>query len=345
MTGIGIVGLGFMGMTHYRAAQRVKRGKVVALCTRSRKKLEGDWRGIRGNFGDPGGMEDLSGIGAHEAVEDLLADPRVELVDICLPTKMHPEVAVAALEAGKHVLVEKPIALELRDADRMLRAARANGRRLMVAQVLRFFPEFALVKYICRTGRYGALLGMHLKRVIARPDWSASIADSAETGGMALDLHIHDTDFVNHLLGRPSAVRCTGLAGPDGAADYIATQYVYEGRELCVTCCSGAVAMRGRPFEHGYDVYFEKGTLIYNSATCPEVTLFDDKGRSRTLPVKDGDPVAAFAGELQDAVDVVSGKKAESDLSGASARDSLMVCLREIRSLETGKTVRVPAVT
>lgn len=341
MVRIGIVGLGFMGMTHFRAAQRVRGGKVVALCTRDEKKLAGDWRGIRGNFGDPGGMEDLSGIRCYLRLGDMLADDRVDLVDICLPTRMHPDMSMAAFRAGKHVLVEKPIALTLRDADRMLRAAQTHGRKFMVAQVLRFFPEFAFVRDVQRDGRFGELLAAHFKRIIAKPDWSTSVTDAANTGGMALDLHIHDTDFVNHLLGRPSAVRCTGLVRPGGVPDYIATQYVYGGRNLSVTCCSGAVSMRGRPFEHGYDVYFDKATLAYNSTSCPQVTLLDDQGGARQVKLKDGDPVAAFAGELQDAVDYVSGKKSESDLSGASARDSLMICLREIQSLRRGRAVRL----
>ncbi|MDE2798076.1 MAG: Gfo/Idh/MocA family oxidoreductase, partial [Gemmatimonadota bacterium] len=111
MVSIGIIGLGFMGMTHYRGIQNVRGGKVAAICTRSPKKRAGDWRGLGGNFGEPGGMEDLSGIRTYEKIDDLLSDASIDLVDICLPTSQHCEVAIAAMRAGKHVLVEKPIAL------------------------------------------------------------------------------------------------------------------------------------------------------------------------------------------------------------------------------------------
>src|SRR4051812_17139735 len=143
MVGIGIVGIGFMGMIHYLAARRLDGARVVALCSRDPKKRAGDWTGIRGNFGPPGTQMDLSGVAAHAEFDAMLADPNVGLVDLCVPTDQHADLAVRALEAGKHVLVEKPIALSLAEADAMTAAARASGRLLMVAHVLPFFPEFA----------------------------------------------------------------------------------------------------------------------------------------------------------------------------------------------------------
>src|SRR5690606_5921989 len=114
--------------------------KVTAIFTRDEKKLRGDWRGVKGNFGGAGGMHKLSGIDRHRKIGELLNNPNVDLVDICLPTHMHREVAVAAFHAGKDVLVEKPLALALPDADVMIRAAKTAKKQLMVAHVLRFFP-------------------------------------------------------------------------------------------------------------------------------------------------------------------------------------------------------------
>ena len=89
MVRIGIVGIGFMGTTHYKAIARVKGAKVTAVCTRDPKKLKGDWRGVQGNFGDDGGVHDLRGVAAYDRIEDLLADDRVDLVDLGLPTTLH----------------------------------------------------------------------------------------------------------------------------------------------------------------------------------------------------------------------------------------------------------------
>src|SRR5919109_2413322 len=101
MIRIGIVGVGFMGMIHYLAGGRLRGGRVAAVCSRDPKKLAGDWRGIRGNFGPPGEVMDLSALKKYDSLEALLADPEIDLVDVCNPTHLHAPTAGAALRAGK----------------------------------------------------------------------------------------------------------------------------------------------------------------------------------------------------------------------------------------------------
>jgi predicted dehydrogenase len=210
MIRIGIVGVGFMGMIHYLAARKLKGAKVTAICSRDPKKLAGDWRGIRGNFGPPGAKIDLTGIKKYPSLDDLLGDPNIDLVDVCNPTHLHAVTAIAALQAGKHVLVEKAIALEPHEADAMVKAAKKAGRLLMVAHVLPFFPEFGYAAEVIRTNAHGRVVGGHFKRVISRPDWSADIGDAAKTGGPAVDLHIHDTHFIGLICGVPAKVFSVG---------------------------------------------------------------------------------------------------------------------------------------
>ena len=145
MVRIGIVGIGFMGMIHYLAASRLSGGQVAAVCSRDPKKLSGDWSGIQGNFGPKGGPVDLSGVAKYADVADLLADPSIDLVDLCVPNDEHARLTIQALEAGEHVLVEKPIALTTADADAMVSAARSSGKMLMVAHVLPFFPSLLML--------------------------------------------------------------------------------------------------------------------------------------------------------------------------------------------------------
>ena len=94
MVNIGIVGIGFMGMTHYKAMAQVQGGQVAAIVSRDPKKRAGDWNDIQGNFGDSGGVQDLSGIRCYETLDELLADGEIDLVDICLPTNMHVETSI-----------------------------------------------------------------------------------------------------------------------------------------------------------------------------------------------------------------------------------------------------------
>lgn len=340
MIRIGIVGIGFMGMIHYLAARKLKNAQVTAICSRDSKKLAGDWRSIRGNFGPPGQMMDLGAIKKYDRLEKLLSDPDIDLVDICNPTHLHPETAIQALKSGKHVLVEKCIALETRGANAMVETAAKTGKLLMVAHVLPFFAEFAYAAEAIRSCRFGKLFGGHFKRVISKPDWSAEIADASKTGGPAIDLHIHDTHFIGLACGVPKGVFSTGVIEGD-AVQYLTTQYLYGTGGPCVTCSSGAIAQKGRPFVHGYEIYLEQATLVYESGTCP-LTILHSDGRTEQ-PKFDGsdDGTDAFTAEIQSAVDgVVSGRLPDL-LSGKLARDALVMCHRECESVRTEKPVVV----
>lgn len=344
MVGIGVVGIGFMGMIHYLAARRVAGAKVVAVCSRNERKRAGDWTGIRGNFGPRGEMMDLSGLKAYERLEEVLDDPRVDLVDLCLPNDEHAKAAVRALEAGKHVLVEKPIALSVAEADAMLRAAKASGRKLMVAHVLPFFPEFAYAMEAVKSGRYGALKAAHLSRMISRPDWSAGIGDDSRSGGPAIDLHIHDTHFISLVCGVPKAVRSRGVVEGE-AVVYLDTQYLYDDPNLTVSAVSGALSQSGRSFMHGFEFYLERATISFESsnlageARSSPLSLILPGGKVERPELGSADPIDAFAEELRAAVDEVGEDRPAAQLSGELAREALVICRAEVESVRSGKAV------
>jgi predicted dehydrogenase len=324
------------------------------VCSRDPAKLAGDWRNTRGNFGPEPGMVDLSGVKKYANVTDLLADPEIDLVDICTVTDQHAPLAVQALKAGKNVLVEKAIALSTTDADTMVATAKQAGKLLMVAHVLPFFPEFKFAAEAVRGGKYGKVLAAHFKRVIAKPDWSADIGDAAKTGGPAVDLHIHDTHFIGLVCGVPKQVFAVGTVDVDfkeagypsgwvenAAVTYLTTSYLYGPGGPAVTCSSGAICMSGRPFVHGYEIYLERASLIYDSGGTPLTLLTADGKSSQPALPGGGDPLAAFADEIQAAVDGVSSGKEPDLLRGQLARDALVLCHRECESVKTGKAVSV----
>jgi predicted dehydrogenase len=346
MVGIGIVGIGFMGMIHYLAAGKLGGGRVVALCSRDPKKLAGDWTSIQGNFGPRGTQMDLSGKAGYPDIDGLLADPAVDLVDLCVPNDEHARLAVRALEAGKNVLVEKPIALTAADADAMLAAARKSGKLLMVAHVLPFFPEFAFAAEAVRSGRYGALKAAHLNRVISKPDWSRGIADVDRSGGPAIDLHIHDTHFIGLVCGVPRAVQSRGVA-EGKAVLHLSTQYLYDDPNLAVSAVSGALSQSGRPFTHGFEFYLEKATLSFAFANLadggqvsPLAVILPDGAVERPA-LGSGDPIDGFAAELGVAVASVASGVAGPQLSGELGRQALVTCLAEVESVKTGKPVAI----
>jgi predicted dehydrogenase len=347
MVGFGIVGIGFMGMIHYLAARKLTGGAVVALCSRDPRKLAGDWTTIQGNFGPRGTQMDLSGHSLYPDVAGLLADPRVDVVDLCVPNDGHARLAIQALEAGKHVLVEKPIALTPADADAMVAAARSTGKMLMVAHVLPFFPEFAFAAEAVKSGRYGVLRAVHLKRVIAKPDWSRGIADADRSGGPAIDLHIHDTHYLGLVCGVPRAVQSRGVI-EGNAVVHLATQYLYANPGLTVSAISGALSQAGRPFTHGFEFYLEGATIAFDFANLagrghlamPLSVILSD-GTVEHPELGSGDPIDAFAAELNQAAVAVATGIPAAGLADDLARAALAICHAEIESVKTGKTVPI----
>jgi len=348
MVRIGIIGIGFMGMTHFEGAKKVKGAKVTAIATRDPKKLAGDWTSIQGNFGPRGGQVDLSKVKKYSDYRDLLADPDIDLVDICLPCEQHEKVVLESLAAGKHTIVEKAISLDIKAAERMVAAAKKAGKLLMVAHVLPFFPEFKYAAEIVRSGKYGKLRAAHFRRVISKPDWSADMGSLEKTGGPGIDLHIHDTHFIGYLCGVPRQVHSRGIL-EQGYAQYLTTQYLFDDPELTVSCVSGGIAAKGLAFAHGFEIYLEKATLVYDFNTLGgepmlnrPLTLLTANGKATQPTLKGGTEwCAAFTGELQVAVDGVKSGKEPDLLSGALARDALKLCLLEAKSVASGKAVKV----
>lgn len=358
MVRIGVVGIGFMGWAHFSGSMKfteagritgskLKGGEVTAICTRSPEKLIGDWRSIQGNFGPRGAQLDLTDIGAYDNYREMVKDPDIDLIDICLPNDQHEQVAIAALEAGKHVLVEKPIALEPKSADRMIAASKKSGRLLMVAQVLPFFPEFKFASEAIASGKYGKLRAAHFRRVISSPKWSGDMSDFRKLGGWGIDLHIHDNHFISLACGVPQAVFSRGIL-EDGFVNHVHTQYVYEDASIAVSAVSGGIAAEGLAFAHGFEIYLENATMIYSAGTlggawCADrpLTLIEN-GKARQPKLKGGTEwCAAFTQELQTAVDAVKSGQAPKLLSAELARDALRMCHAEAKSIASGKAVRV----
>jgi predicted dehydrogenase len=347
MVRVGIAGIGFMGMIHYLAAQRAGGLKIVALCSRDAKKLAGDWTSIQGNFGPRGTQMDLSGVSCYRDFEALLADPNVDFVDLCVPNDSHATMAIQALKAGKHVLVEKPIALSTDSADQMVEAARSAGKLLMVGHVLPFFPEFAFALDAVRSGRYGSLQAAHLYRMISKPDWSGGIADPGRSGGPAIDLHIHDTHFIALACGTPRAVHSRGIV-QDGAVVHLNTQYLYDRPDLTVSCTSGALSQPGRPFAHGFEFYLERATLAFEFANLAgeghlamPLTVILPDGSAERPSLGSGDPIDSFASELSVAARAVATNQEAGQLSGTLARQALKLCLAEIASVQTKRPIEI----
>jgi myo-inositol 2-dehydrogenase/D-chiro-inositol 1-dehydrogenase len=169
--------------------------------------------------------EALAGtVGARTCadLEEVLALD-VDVVSICTPPRTHADLAVRALEAGRHVLCEKPVAATLDDARRVLRAAEAADRVAMVGHVSRFEPDHRAARDLVSAGHVGEVAMVLHSMTTSLPGWSEGgwLTRVEESGGPLLDLSVHSFDYLAWIIGSP-AVRVHAVAAdsPAGPASY-----------------------------------------------------------------------------------------------------------------------------
>jgi predicted dehydrogenase len=243
---LAVVGLGYMGGVHLNALAAVEDVELVAVVSR---------------------RPTISTVKQFTSLEEALADPGIDAVDLCLPTDLHEEATVAALRAGKHVLVEKPMALDAASCLRMIEEAQRSGKILMVAQVLRFFPAYKALQKIVDAGELGAIRSVSFRRRCAQPGWSDWITDKSRSGGGGFDLLIHDFDMALRLFGAPAAISATGYEDAAAGVDAISARLFYDG---FVAEISGGWLFPGSfPFAMEFTVLGERGLLEYNSESRP----------------------------------------------------------------------------
>ncbi len=347
MIRVGIAGIGFMGWIHYLAYRQVPEVELVAIASRDEKKRRGDWRGIQGNFGPPGEQVDLSGVAAYESLEQMLEDPNVELVDLCLPPALHAPAAIQALQAGKHVFCEKPIAVRLEDGRRMVQVAQQAGRRLFVGHVLPFFPEFHFLWQAAQDGRFGRPLGGVFKRTISDPEWLADFYDPEKVGGPVVDLLIHDAHFLRLLWGMPQAVFSTGrMHGDSAVVEFLCSQFLYGEGVGPVAVHGGVVRQSGRDFTHGFEVHFEQATVLMDFAVIESqpvvsmpLTVLAADGSVQRPELGEGDPVQGFVAEVQEVAQALAQQRPSPLLEGELALDALALCHAQSESVRSGGPV------
>jgi predicted dehydrogenase len=244
---VGVLGRGFMGRTHLKALSEISGVEVAPECE----------------------------------IAQVIADPSVEAVDICLPTNLHALATLKALAAGKHVLVEKPMSLDVGSSRQMIAAAKKQKRVLMVAQVLRFFPMYRALEAILSSGRIGAPRSAIFRRRCGAPAWGAWLSDPKQSGGGVFDLLIHDMDLCLHLFGRPESLSATGYEALVNGVDIITAQLHYR-CGLTAVITGGWHHPKSYPFSMEYTLVAEKGTVEYSSLDRAP-TLYGSDGEIETL--------------------------------------------------------------
>lgn len=269
--GVGVIGYGVMGRTHAAAYQRLRAsGLPVEVLGVASHRVGGDpGSATRGNLDAMRGDESSLPPSAarYPTAEALLSDPAIQAVSITTWTESHVPLALAALAAGRHVLVEKPVALTSGEVER-LAAAVPPGLVCLPAFCMRYWPGWPWLREQVRTGALGRLSSLHLRRVGEPPSWApAFYGDPARSGGALMDLHIHDADFVRWCFGDPVRINAMGTRG------HVTTRYHFADGPDEVVAEGGHLPVPGLGFQMRYLAVFDGGVATFTHDGTPPLLL------------------------------------------------------------------------
>jgi predicted dehydrogenase len=330
---VAVAGLGFMGVTHLRVYQKIRAARITAVCDAVRLPVNGALRGINGNIKNSADVHLGARVKVYREFDKLLADRTIDVVDICTPTALHPAQTIAALKAGKHVLCEKPLAQNFAAARKVLKAGAASEKFLMPAMCMRFWPGWSWLKRIAARKIYGEVRAANFRRVTAKPAWGKA---GTHAGGALLDLHIHDTDFVNFLFGRPAAVFSTGVTDAAGDVDHVVTQYIYPGGP--VVHAEGSWLLPDG-FNMSFVLHCERATIDFDLSRGNDALRLHESGnKSRTVKLKNAD---GYGEEIRYFLDCVARGERPVVVTPQDGATALEICAAEEKSVRTGTVVEL----
>src|SRR3954447_18945639 len=301
MPNIAVLGAGFMGSTHARAIKSLPGVELAGIYAHSGRRAEP--------------LADELGTSWTDDLSRIINDDTIDAIDICLPTPEHRSATEAAIAAGKHVLLEKPIALEMADADALVDLAASTDRVFMIAHVLRFWPEYVELQKIATSGRYGRPISGFASRRQPFPAWSELFGQSNLTGGAVIDMMIHDYDALNWIFGKPIAVTARGISNPRSQGwDQVQVLIAYDGASALVD--GGMMMPESYPFSSRLEVLLETGALEYHfraggrsvemGGGTNELSDYSNEGDPAKISAPAGDP---YTNEIAYFLDCVESNK------------------------------------
>ncbi|MDF2722206.1 MAG: oxidoreductase domain protein [Paenibacillus sp.] len=321
---VAIVGCGGLGNVHASAYAKIAGVTVVGVCDTVSEMANK--------------LADRIGAKAYTSFDDMLAQTECDIVSVTLPSFLHKEFTVKAAQAGKHVVCEKPIALNLEDAAEMIRVCEENGVRLFIGHVVRFFPEYAQIRDKIIQGALGRVGVAHLKRIGGNPagrrPW---FGEDNKSGGVVPDLMVHDLDFLRWSLGEVRSVYgARHLA--EGVDHALATLVFENGAVANVQAYWGYPG----PFTTAAEVAGSGGVISYDSTKSVSLHIRKSAPADKPGPFVDVPQSPGFTSpyekEIEHYVDCIRDNK-EPIVTAHDAYKALEIGLAVMESSRTGKAV------
>lgn len=338
MVKVAIVGAGFMGGMHAEVYRNLDKARLTAIVDIDLEKARL--------------LADKYRVTAYSSLEEVLNQGDIDAIDICLPTFLHKEYVIKAARLGKDILCEKPMALTVKDAEEMIQAVKKAKVKLMIAQVIRFWPEYVKLKKIHQSGELGRLLSITLTRLASTPNWAWDnwLADVKRSGGALLDLHIHDTDYLLYLLGKPLSL-ISRVSPARLKYAHVFTTFTFPDKVIAFV--EGGWDMPDNfPFTMAYTALFEKGAVEFNSRHEKTLAIYRP-GKEIEYPTVKPELEAAVSGEgniadlggyfseIKYFINCLENNEEPTQASAQSARDSLRIALDEMKSADSGKIIEI----
>jgi len=335
---VALLGGGFMGRMHAAAYSYLDDVELVALACKEPRASEE--------------YEVFRGLRVYDDGEQMMEQERLDLVDICLPTFLHAEWAIKAAKRGLHVLSEKPMALKVEDADRIIETVEQAGVKFMVAHCIRFWKEYLYLRDVVESGELGVLKSIKMWRAGAAPLWSWDgwLLDKDRSGSMMIDMMIHDVDFLQVIAGKPLEVHALGFRKD---ALWIHANVLLRFRNELSAFLEGSWALpESRSFKFGFLAVFENGVVEYDVTGDPALTVY--QGKEVTHPVMDvpelpktdlGGNVTlmpCYLDEISYFLECIREDREPDRVPAKESRDALAIALAMVDSAQTGKTLDIP---
>jgi UDP-N-acetylglucosamine 3-dehydrogenase len=321
MVRFGVIGAGGMGRGYAAGLHEIDQSQLVGVLDIDRPAAEE----VAGQYG----------ARVFGSADELLAE--VDAVAIATPTDSHKEYAIAAARAGRQIICEKPMALGVADCEEMIEAAERAGVRLLIGQILRFFPEFVKAKELIDAGAIGAPAVIRTTRAGSYPQGRGGwFADAERSGGVVLDMLVHDFDWLRWTLGEPERLFAKGLLGR--GLDHIDYALVtMRFRSGAIAHAEGSWAYHG-PFRVCVEAAGDKGLIDFDNLDAAPVTYMtkDEPGRmrvTRTPAVR-----SAHMLEIEHFVDVIANG-AQPRVQPEDGLKAVAMAQAALESIRTGRPV------
>lgn len=329
---IGVIGLGWFGEKHCETLSGIPRVNLAAVCTRTHARLDE----VGDRFGVPAAKR-------YADYREMLADPEIEAVSITTMWDQHVGPAVAALDAGKHVFLEKPMASTVEDCDAIVAAANRASGHFLTGHICRFNPRYAAAREAIAAGRIGRVISMYSRRNL--PAWvGASVLDKI---GPIIGDGVHDTDLMFWMSGSRavSAYAQTVQVRQHANPDLGQVMYRLENGASCILesvwCLPDTTPFQ---IDERLEIVGTEGSVSIHD-THPNLMIVDKEGSrcpdTTYWPDLRGQVRGALRDELEYFAEGIAKGERPTIITPEESREAVRACLAAEESARTGQVVRI----